>query len=369
MTKQAALRSLALSGRASAGHHAAACPPASTTRANDSLCPQFRINMPVKLTTAGFIVKARAVHGEKYDYSRVAYVNSQAEVEIICSIHGEFKQVAASHIRGHGCIQCQNKNNSLGLAEFILKANAVHNDSYDYSTTVYVNARTKLSIRCPNHGEFSKRPRGHLQGQGCPKCGFMSRNEKHSIGLNKFLERAKSTHGSIYDYSHTKYLGIESKVTIACPVHGSFDQAPHQHVRGQGCPKCGIIKSNRNKNSQGCWSATTWSNIQNGRKAILYVIELTNEDELFYKVGITFNLSARFGSRKMPYSWRTVALYKTYDAKYVFKLEKEIFKEFKHLKYSPLSSFAGQTECFSAVAEILVTLPPDTFFLKNRPVK
>lgn len=46
--------------------------------------------MSKKLTTEEFIEKARKIHGNKYDYSKVVYVNSQTKVCIICPIHGEF---------------------------------------------------------------------------------------------------------------------------------------------------------------------------------------------------------------------------------------------------------------------------------------
>ena len=55
-----------------------------------------------KLTTDEFIKKAREVHGDKYDYSKVEYINKRTKVCIICPIHGEFYQLAGDHMRGHG---------------------------------------------------------------------------------------------------------------------------------------------------------------------------------------------------------------------------------------------------------------------------
>lgn len=43
-----------------------------------------------KLTANEFIKQARNVHGDKYDYSKVEYVNSKTKICIICPIHGEF---------------------------------------------------------------------------------------------------------------------------------------------------------------------------------------------------------------------------------------------------------------------------------------
>ena len=53
-----------------------------------------------------FITKARKVHGDKYDYSKVDYVNNYTKVCIICPEHMEFWQEANSHLRGHGCPKC-----------------------------------------------------------------------------------------------------------------------------------------------------------------------------------------------------------------------------------------------------------------------
>ena len=59
-----------------------------------------------KLTTEEFIKKARAVHGDKYDYSKVEYVGNKAKVCIICKEHGEFWQQASNHLKGAGCPKC-----------------------------------------------------------------------------------------------------------------------------------------------------------------------------------------------------------------------------------------------------------------------
>ena len=64
--------------------------------------------MPV--TTEQFIEKAKLVHGDEYDYSKTEYVLSKHKVIIICKIHGEFLQVAGSHIQGYKCKRCSIDN-------------------------------------------------------------------------------------------------------------------------------------------------------------------------------------------------------------------------------------------------------------------
>lgn len=70
-----------------------------------------------KLTTEQFIEKARLVHGDKYDYSKVNYVNSTTKVCIICPKHGDFWQTPSGHINAkQGCQKCyDDKRRSLVL--------------------------------------------------------------------------------------------------------------------------------------------------------------------------------------------------------------------------------------------------------------
>ncbi len=47
--------------------------------------------MPKKrLTKDEFIKRAKKVHGDKYDYSDVDYINSKTKVKIVCIEHGSF---------------------------------------------------------------------------------------------------------------------------------------------------------------------------------------------------------------------------------------------------------------------------------------
>ena len=48
--------------------------------------------MTRRRTTEEFVEKAIAVHGDRYDYSLVEYVNANTKVTIICLVHGGFEQ-------------------------------------------------------------------------------------------------------------------------------------------------------------------------------------------------------------------------------------------------------------------------------------
>lgn len=126
--------------------------------------------------------------------------------------------------------------------QFITEAQAMHGNKYDYSKTNYVNAKTKVTISCSEHGLFDQSPRSHIKGQGCPLCANKKRKKKRNRKLGKTTEQyvaeALAVHGNKYDYSQTQYTGSNNKIKIICPKHGVFEQDANTHRRGHGCPTC-----------------------------------------------------------------------------------------------------------------------------------
>lgn len=124
-----------------------------------------------KCTTNDFITKAKEVHGDKYNYSKVNYVNSSIKVIIICPIHGEFMQAPYSHLSGRNCVLCsKGRKNKYNTDDFIEKSKLKHGNKYDYSKTNYINCHINVNIICRIHGIFLQNPRNHIQGSGCPRC-------------------------------------------------------------------------------------------------------------------------------------------------------------------------------------------------------
>jgi len=191
------------------------------------------------MTTEEFIEKAKSIHEDKYDYSKVEYKNTKTNVIIICKIHGNFDQTPSSHLNGNGCCKCSG-NYTMTTEEFIEKAKSIHNDKYDYSKVEYKNSNTDIIIICKIHGEFKQKPVIHYWNKsGCPKCA------NKNITTEEFIEKSKLIHGDKYDYSKTEYLLSNKEVIIICKIHKDFLQIPNTHLNGHGCPKCGgVAKSN-----------------------------------------------------------------------------------------------------------------------------
>jgi very-short-patch-repair endonuclease len=195
-----------------------------------------------------FILKAKLIHGDKYDYSKVEYENNKTKVCIICPTHGEFMMKPNCHLsQKQGCPKCaiiKNTNNQRSnTEEFKKHAIELWGDRYDYSKSVYVRALTKLTVTCKIHGDFDVTPAHFLNGHGCPICRYDTISLKRRNTKEEFVENANKIHHNKYNYDFVEYKNNHTKVDIVCPIHGHFFQKPNGHLNGAGCPKCGAQRS------------------------------------------------------------------------------------------------------------------------------
>lgn len=198
----------------------------------------------MRKTTEQFINQAKLIHGLKYDYSKVNYVNAKTKVQIICHEHGLFEQTPDKHVNHKcGCPKCAG-NAKDDTESFIIKARKVHGDFYNYTLVDYKNNHSNVTIMCPAHGCFEQLPCNHLSGKGCPFCANNVR-----LSTEEFIAKAIDVHGTKYDYKDVKYNGNRVSVKIICPVHGSFKQVPYAHLSGNGCPVCGNISAHQNRDN------------------------------------------------------------------------------------------------------------------------
>ena len=231
--------------------------------------------MSKKKTLEEFIIESNKIHNSKYDYSKVEYVNNHTKVCIICPEHGEFWQTPKAHLhRSHGCPIC-NGGVKENKTIFIKKAKKIHYNKFDYSKVNYINSQTKVCIICPEHGEFWVSPSVHLRGNGgCPQCRYISSSSKRILGNMKFIQKAKEIHGNKFDYSKVKYDKYDTKVCIICPKHGEFWQTPDSHLQGNGCSKCSY-KTSKNENEITDYIKKLCdTNIQTRNKEIITPLEL-----------------------------------------------------------------------------------------------
>jgi hypothetical protein len=156
---------------------------------------------------SSFIKEARKKHGDKYDYSKTKYATAKKKLTIICKKHGEFEQVANSHLIGCGCAKCsfeqESKDRRMSTRVFIRMARKIHKDRYNYSKVDYTNHKIKIIVICPIHGEFKIRPHDHIHNRGgCQKC----RSSKGEFKIREFLKDRNISYMEEYVFTSGKSM-------------------------------------------------------------------------------------------------------------------------------------------------------------------
>lgn len=124
-----------------------------------------------KRKNENFIERAKAVHGEKYDYSLVRYRGASNRITLICKKHGNFELTPTSLLSGKGCPFCA--TNRLTRDEFLETVRSLYKNLYEYSKCTYTHKSSKseyITVTCKTHGDFIVKVEDHLKGIGCPRC-------------------------------------------------------------------------------------------------------------------------------------------------------------------------------------------------------
>lgn len=198
-------------------------------------CPKCVGN--VKYTQDEFVKKLRKELPENISTEKVVYEGSNEKITLVCDKHGEFEKFPSEAKNGcpecnKEARREKNKN------KFLKKAKEVHGDTYDYSKVDYIDTDTKVTIICKEHGEFLQTPYKHINGQGCPKCGLKKIGEKKRKPFKDFVKKARAKHGSKYEYVRESYTKVNDFLDIMCQKHGKFSQIGANHLVGCGCPSC-----------------------------------------------------------------------------------------------------------------------------------
>lgn len=302
----------------------------------------------LKLTQAEVINRFKNINGDTFDYSLFVFFGYNEKSKIICRTHGIFEQSPAHHFRGQGCPNCRYLKTSNKLKKdnkyFVDKANIVHKGFYDYSLSKYDGSESVVSVICQKHGVFNQVASVHLAGHGCKGCANDATSLSTAKDIDHFLLRAKVAHGNTYDYSESVYKGVKKKIKIKCRDHGFFYQDVSNHLAGKGCPKCGLSGFSRSSYNDLCKR-------RHKGKSNIYLIKCFNENEEFFKIGITSSkrVNLRFPSKKsMPYNYHVVFFLQE-SSDFIWSIERKIHNINKKNKYKPKIYFAGETECYSIV--------------------
>jgi hypothetical protein len=303
-----------------------------------------------------FIHRAEIIHGDKYDYSKVVFIDKFTEVKIICKTHGEINITPEVHLRTCGCKECGKtlkiNNIKKDSLEQLQKIIDIHGDKYDYSKTVYTDSKTKIIATCRVHGDFSKYPHDFLSGAGCTVCGNSKKSQAKVLTTEQFIKKAEIIHNKSYDYSQTIYIKSNIEVEIKCKIdsHGIFKQKPNAHLFGYGCKKCSEQLISETHNG---WKYKDWirgsEKSKNFDSFKVYLIRCWNEEEEFYKIGKTFTtIHNRFPNKSViPYNYEVITCLVFNDGRHASKKEEELKLASRSFKYVPKLKFSGRQECYN----------------------
>jgi hypothetical protein len=219
-----------------------------------------------KVTTSSFIEKSKKIFDDKFSYDHAVYVNAHTPLIITCNLHGDFSIRPSNHLNSRGGCKVCGKRSDISTQDFIELLKIRFGEKFDYSSVEYKGQNTLITVVCPEHGDFKRKPGSLLRLVDCPKCSEYTQEI--------FILAANKIHDNQYNYDKVDYIKSTEYVTISCMKHGEFQQAPSGHLSGRGCPTCGIEKnllSNRDPDSP----------------AILYYLCMEYKGHKFWKIGIT----------------------------------------------------------------------------------
>jgi len=271
------------------------------------------------LITKEFIQKANIVHSNKFTYSKTSYINNRTKVTITCKTHGDFEQIPNSHLGGSGCHKCYIANKTkprIPISKYTDKAKIIFGNRYTYTRLI---GSKKVEIMCRIHGISIIDKSGHLQGQGCLKCGVVTAIRKRRLVYSEVVSNLQRIHKYYTYYPHEGKIPSKTNIPVLCTIHNKmFYPQVNNHLRGSKCPLC----SNLTKGS----SRKKWKD----KLTTLYVLRI--KDTEIYKIGITRqSLQKRFSS---DYKAIDVLYTKQYiDGVEAFDIEQRILKETKLQQY------------------------------------
>lgn len=206
--------------------------------------------MGKKITNDDYIIQCKEKFGDKYDYSKTVYNGKRKKVVIICPTHGEFLTLPLNFLNGVGCVKCYNEEQHIStMKKYIEKSKVIHDNFYDYSS-VNLSGGDIIDIICPIHGHFKQNIKYHMSGHGCRKCSNERKSEekKRKYSYNELIKDSSVVHGSKYTYPPQEIKYFYDECTIICPIHGEFKQKINYHIQmKQGCAKCGMEKLHLSK--------------------------------------------------------------------------------------------------------------------------
>jgi ribosomal protein L37E len=213
-------------------------------------CAKARSPLKRRLGTEELIRRFREKHADRYDYSAVRATRQTDKITLVCPVHGAFVISCLQHMSGRGCQKCgygrigQLRRGSID--GFLPRAARVHGGRYDYAQVAYSDYHSNVTIVCREHGPFVQTPNNHLQGKGCPTCGYGSPRAEEALSVylaSLGVEHARNWRGAIAPYELDLFIPAHNLAIEHCGLYWHSDahqDAGYHKLKRRLCKDKGI---------------------------------------------------------------------------------------------------------------------------------
>lgn len=197
-----------------------------------------------------FIQKLFEIHSDKFDYSKVNYIDDSTNITLICKIHGYIKVMPHRAIKNDPCAKCNFFNSDTQFIEqnqkyFIKKAKKIYGDKYDYSEVDYKNYVTPVTIICKKHGRFSVIPYLFIDKRKLYECIDCIKSSLNRMTNREFIGKLIDRYGDEFDFSNVEFVHKDRFVNIICKIHGSVFSKACIVMHDIPCRMCRCIESDK----------------------------------------------------------------------------------------------------------------------------
>jgi hypothetical protein len=279
----------------------------------------------------------KKIHGNKFSYPDYTYSKNTDIVKVLCNnCRHSFRIIDSNLMRPTaGCPKCEKVVGAplMTNADFLNRVLTLKLDIEILED--YISYHTNILVK-NKYGLCKIQPGNILKGN---TGSLRSALDKTSYMIEQFKEK----HSNKYTYDKYEYCGNRCIGTITCPTHGDFEQLTDVHLMGSGCSKCG------QENRVNGFGRTDFISMANGRVCTFYIIRCVDQNECFYKMGITARgVKSRYKTKDtLPYKYEIVFEHKSIDAAMIWDKELLVKQTYKSFRQDPLKYFKGSTECFN----------------------
>ena len=186
------------------------------------------------VTTESFIAEAKAIYGDRYDYSKVEYKNREHRVTVICPVHGEFNVYAREHLDGKGCPKCEKAD------KFLAKLHDKFGDKFGLEQFVYQSSTEPVTLICPEHGAFSRLPNQILSSTfGCPECANKVKEDAHAQAVARKENEKRQKEEAVNLQRHELFTQLDERIKqIKATIQIWVENPTDKTAKKLGCDFC-----------------------------------------------------------------------------------------------------------------------------------